>query len=80
MGTRTNRKDAAQRTERYVEAVDLVHEARRCCLLAHLLVEKVVTIVGENRLDERLTVLVYASERSTSEALDALQLALVALK
>lgn len=80
MANRRKHRDAAKRTERHIDAVDLVHEVRRSCLLAQLLIEQVVAIVGQSRLDERLTVLVYASERSTNEALEAVQLALAALK
>ena len=74
------RTDAAQRTERYIDALDLIAEARRRQLLAQLLVEQVVAIVGQSRLDERLTVLVFATERATTEALLAVQRAAEALK
>jgi hypothetical protein len=74
------RNNAAQRAERYIDAMDLISEAKRRLLLTQLLIAQVVAIVGESRLDERLTVLVYASERSTNEALEAVELALVALK
>ena len=64
MAERKQRADKARRPERYIDAIDLMLEAQRRCLLARLLVEQVVAIVGQNRLDEKLTVLVYASERS----------------
>ncbi len=80
MTKRKNQKDEARRPEHFVDAIDLMLEAQRRCLLSRLLVEQVVAIVGQNRLDEKLTVLVYASERSVIESLESVQLALATLK
>lgn len=73
-------RGAAEQSERYLTAVDLIAEARQRCLLTQLLVEQVVAFVGQNRFDERLTVLVYAIERSTSETMEAVQRAVAELK
>lgn len=80
MAERKQRADKTRRSERYIDAIDLMLEAQRRCLLSRLLVEQVVAIVGESRLDEKLTVLVYASERSVIESLESVQLALATLK
>ena len=70
MAERKQRADKARRPERYIDAIDLVLEAQRRCLLSRLLVEQVVAIVGQSRLDEKLTLLPKSVRHSVKEVDD----------
>jgi hypothetical protein len=61
-------------------AIDLVSEARQCCLTADVLVQALVEATQATTIDERVMALVYAVEESVGAAQKATEKAIRALR